>query len=208
MLVTGPWPFLLTTNWDCCLETAWDQPVQPYTCSSSSFDGGLSLQQQLQKSRRLPVMYRKDSTRFFGHIKTQQMPIPVLKLHGDFTERGRGELVAGHAQYRRVIFREVGFLGLLRHFCARYSFLFYGCSLSDKDLLGVLDDTKESLGPEIGPHFWLTADEVPIERREFLLKHYRVHTIHLSAFSEQVEALTSIVHSAWTPPMCGCTYGP
>ena len=37
---------------------------------------------------------------------------------------------------------------------ANYSFLFYGTALSDADLLATLDDMMESLGAEIGPHFW------------------------------------------------------
>ena len=41
-----------------------------------------------------------------------------------------------------------------------YSFLFYGYSLSDRDLLQSMDDMMESFGSEIGPHFWLTAQEV------------------------------------------------
>ena len=40
-------------------------------------------------------------------------------------------------------------LHFLRHMAANYSFLFYGHSLEDKDLLATLDAMVESFGQEV-----------------------------------------------------------
>ena len=45
----------------------------------------------------------------FAELRAGLSPPRLLKLHGDFTERGRHELVAGHADYRRLMVHEVAF---------------------------------------------------------------------------------------------------
>lgn len=147
----------------------------------------------------------------YAELKAGIQPARIFKLHGDFTPRGRREFVSGHGDYRKLLVRDVGCLQLLRHLCSSYSLLFYGYSLSDRDLLESLDDMIESFGSEIGPHFWLTAAEVAsrrrrgggqrahtrtiqplahacrvwacmqveVERAEYLLAHYAIHTIQV-----------------------------
>ena len=75
--------------------------------------------------------------------------------------------------------REVSFSHLLRNIGSRFSLFFFGCSLSDQDLLAFLDDIKENLGGEIGPHFWLTADTVHPKRRLYLQRHYSIHVVSM-----------------------------
>jgi hypothetical protein len=103
--------------------------------------------------------------------------------------------VCGHAQYRKLMVREVSFTHLLRNIGSRLSLCFFGCSLSDQDLLSSLDDIKENLGGEIGPHFWLTADNVHPKRRLYLQRHYSIHVIGMpgkfvSGFAKKVVLLT------------------
>lgn len=53
-------------------------------------------------------------------------------------------------------------------------------SLSDRDLMSLLDDLKENMGNSFGPHFWVTADEVSEEKMMFLCEHYNIQTIKYS----------------------------
>jgi SIR2-like domain len=83
-----------------------------------------------------------------------------------------------------------------------YSFLFYGYSLSDRDLLQSMDDMMESFGSEIGPHFWITAQEIEAERAEYLLAHYAIHTIQVKPdnFVAQAALLEQLCRDGWTQP--------
>ena len=83
-----------------------------------------------------------------------------------------------------------------------YSFLFYGYSLSDRDLLQSMDDMMESFGSEIGPHFWITAQEIEAERAEYLLAHYAIHTIQVKPydFAAQAALLEQLCREGWAQP--------
>jgi len=103
------------------------------------------------------------------------LPTPRLfKLHGDLSERGIREFVSSHADYRRLMvcslacvyrhmlsvhfwgcavvwrqLRDVGCTSFLRYLATNFSFLFYGHSLEDKDLLATLDNLAEIYGTEV-----------------------------------------------------------
>jgi hypothetical protein len=151
-LLTGPWPALLTTNWDLNLEWAWK-----HLNSLDEISSGLDVEYMRRLSALLPVRYRSDVSQFFAEIRTELLPPRVFKLHGDFTDKGKKEFVADHADYRRLIVRDISSLSMLRYMSTTYSFLFYGYSLQDKDLLGILDEIVETLGIEAGPHFWIVS---------------------------------------------------
>lgn len=161
-LIQGDWPALLTTNWDPFLEMAWaDRPRRS----------------EASKAQALPVRYRADASRFLAELQAGAWPGPLMKLHGDLSERGRPEFVFTYTQYRRLIQREVELQAIFQYLLTHYSLLFHGTSLTDTDLLGFMDDAQERLGHVAGPHFWLTADKLSPGHRRFLFQRYAIHVI-------------------------------
>ncbi|KNC78283.1 hypothetical protein SARC_09285, partial [Sphaeroforma arctica JP610] len=169
-VVSGPFPLILTTNWDASLEAAYDYLEEFDVCwplerpRSDHFH---------RMSSFLPVRYRRDHQQLFAEIRAHLQPPRLLKLHGDLTDRGKKEIVAGYGDYRALMARDTGFKQLLSNVFTSYSILFYGCSLSDPDILANMDGIHETLGPETGPHFWLTADHVTESRKTFLWEQVR-----------------------------------
>jgi hypothetical protein len=51
-----------------------------------------------------------------------------------------------------------------------------------------MDDMMESFGSEIGPHFWITTQEIEAERAEYLLAHYAIHTIQVKPYDFAAQA--------------------
>ena len=97
----------------------------------------------------LPVRYRSDVHQLYAEMQTGLVPLRLLKLHGDFTKKGSAEFVAGHSDYRSLMVRDTGINQLLRHLGTAYSFLFFGYSLSDSDLLASLDSIVELFGDHV-----------------------------------------------------------
>ncbi len=173
-LLEGGFPLILTTNWDDLFERVADDQRQQRRGNRLHVDS---------RGQNLRVRYRAQIGQLFGELKghNQYDGAPLLlKFHGDFTPAGRKEFVAGHASYRQMRKGESATNAFLRYVASEYSLFFYGTSLSDADLLGVLDETMESFGSSTGPHFWLTADDVSAERMEFLNRQYAVQTIRVS----------------------------
>jgi hypothetical protein len=148
----------------------------------------------------LPVRFRRDTQLVYAELRAGIRPPRLLKLHGDFTENGIKELVAGHSDYRQLMIRDVGFHRLMQHIFSNYHLLFYGCSLGDPDILAILDGMRESLGSETGPHFWITKQKVSEPRRKFLEKHYSVHTLLEETYDLQKERLKKICDRGWALP--------
>lgn len=159
---------------------------------------------------KIPRRYRKDVNLFYAEMKSGRRPPPLLKLHGDFTETGFKELVLSHADYRAIMVRDISMNELLRQIASEYSLLFLGTSLRDRDLLGILDEVSgtshelhwsahisytkcciEGLGGGIGPHFWLTADELSPARVQHLHINYNTYTIYFDpkkySFAERLK---------------------
>jgi hypothetical protein len=180
-LVCGPWPAVLTTNWDTMLEQAYASPAFSKSNRAAKREG-----------THLPVRFREDVHLFYAELKSLRRPPMLLKLHGDFTSRGKKELVLSHADYRAIMVKDTSLNELLRQLSSEYSFFFIGTSLRDRDLLGILDEVSEGLGGGIGPHFWLTPDEVAPTRVQHLQINYNIHTINFDAslpFPKRVELL-------------------
>lgn len=60
----------------------------------------------------VPVSHRvltKNFNQVYAELRAGIRPPRLLKLHGDFTEVGKNELVAGHADYRQLMVRDVAF---------------------------------------------------------------------------------------------------
>ena len=174
MCLEGGFPLIITTNWDDFFERA---------AAGSGRRQGPNRTIKDSAGRSLRVRYRADVSQLFGELKRagEYDAAPLLfKLHGDFTSKGRGEFVLGHASYRSMKKANKSTRDLLTHVANNHSLLFFGTSLSDDDILSILDDAQESFGASACVHFWLTADDVSMERMVFLCRHYNVQTIRLS----------------------------
>ena len=170
-MLRGNFPLIVTTNWDMLFEDL--SHLQPDNNRRAVDSQGRSIR----------VRYRQDIPQLFGELtrlsEYEAAPL-LLKIHGDFSEKGRREFVAGHASYRSMKTSNAAARDMLRYLATRFSFLFYGTSLTDSDLLAILDDCMEVFGSNAGTHFWLTADEVSDARTRFLNEHYNVQTIRIS----------------------------
>jgi hypothetical protein len=166
-----------------------------------------------REGTHLPVRFREDVHLFYAELKSLRRPPMLLKLHGDFTSRGKKELVLSHADYRAIMVKDTSLNELLRQLSSEYSFFFIGTSLRDRDLLGILDEVSEGLGGGIGPHFWLTPDEVAPTRVQHLQINYNIHTINFDAslpFPKRVEllqkTLKEIAALGWIAPVPQLNY--
>lgn len=177
-IATGPWPAILTTNWDDALERAFEARGP-----------------HLRYAHALPVRFRCDSRRFYAEVKAGIRPGPLMKLHGDLGKRS-DEFVLGHGDYRRLMTRDVELRSLIRWLASEYSFLFYGTSLTDPDVLAWLDETHESLGHAVGPHFWLTGEDHVPQFDAFLLGSYGIRTIRRPSWDEADSHLARLVRDA------------
>lgn len=184
LMMTGPWPAVITTNWDNLLEEAWKaaehRPLHRLWGSS------------------LTPYYRRDIERFHGAMKAGLRPL-LLKVHGDTSDQGTDEIVLSYRDYRSVIHGDGRLASLMGWLASEYSLLFYGQSMTDPDLLQFLAATHEGLGQGIGPHFWVTADKVASAMERFLRERFNVHTIQLDATEERMaeayEAWLAEVHA-------------
>lgn len=190
-----------STNWDDLLESAWA------TLDSAKTASGRRAEEVRRGQEELPVRYRADVAQAFAELKAGARVPALYKLHGDFSKRGTPEFVGGHADYRKLMTRDVASLQFMRYVSANFSLLFYGASLEDKDLLACLDDIVETLGAEVGPHFFLTADDVKPERAEYLFRHYAIHTIRapVRQFGVLGQMLNTLCRKAFSLP-CGLNF--
>jgi hypothetical protein len=186
-MVTGPWPAMVTTNWDDFLEAAW---------AKGSATEEAPGQAHRAWGKRLRVFYRADIESFHAHLKAGVRPL-LFKMHGDFSNPE--EFVLGETDYRRLLVRDISLRSLMLLLTAEYSLLFYGCSMTDPDVLEFLAATHEGLGHGIGPHFWLTFDEVPRPLSHFLLRHYNLRVLRVDE-AELLPALHNIADAGWDVP--------
>lgn len=120
-LLAGPFRAIVTTNWDSFFEWAWK--------GERGIRGGRhnpDSQSRHRLAHNVPVRYRSDVALFFAELKAGMQPAPLFKLHGDWSESGRPEFIAGHSDFRKLMVRDVSSLQLLRNLSANSSFLFYG----------------------------------------------------------------------------------
>lgn len=141
-IVTGPFQLVCTTNWDLALEAAYahlrdtgGDVARPHATARFLHSA----------ARQMPVYYRKDIRRLFAELRAGRTRPRLFKMHGDIGAGG-DEFVGGHSDYRKVMIRDVAGMHLLRYLCSNHSILFYGHSLTDKDLLATFDDMIESFG--------------------------------------------------------------
>lgn len=181
-IARGPWPMIVTTNWDDLLERG------------------------AAKNQPLHVRYRSDAQRVHAELRAGVRPPVLWKIHGDLAA-GRSEFVMGHRDYRRLVARDLDSRALLGLLVAEYSLLFFGHSLQDPDVLGVLDEAHETLGHAIGPHFWLTVTaECSPALRDFLHANHGIRAIVCADWAEAERVLAFIDHEGRAPSAGLCEW--
>lgn len=199
LLATGPWAAILTPNWDPLLEQAWAEEAH----ADEQRTG------EVAKLPHLPPRYRAEAQLFTAELRAGLRPARILKLHGDLSEEGGSELVLSHRDYRRVVVREPDTRALLTFLLSEYSLLFYGTSLRDPDLLGILDEVYESLGHAIGPHFWI-VDHVAPRERALLDRVYGIKVLDtgvVGAWAEVEHRLSEVIRLATSPTLHRARWG-
>jgi hypothetical protein len=184
-MVQGPWPAIVTTNWDGLLEKAWKQPQ----CKPHRDLWGDQMQ----------TLYRSDLERFHASMKAGVRPL-LLKVHGDL--KRHDELVLSYRDYHGVMNGHGGLGVLMTWLSTEFSLLFYGHSLTDPDLQQFLEATHAGLGHGIGPHFWITHeidDRSPMAR--FLRERFNVHVVHVGDVGGYVPKLREISAWGWQAPL-------
>lgn len=163
--------FVVTTNYDTLIERAY-QAKDPDTRPCTFQDVG-------EVQRRI---YKRD---FF-----------ILKAHGDAAKPGNG-IVLTEADYREILYRQRAYQSLLSSIFTMYTLVFVGGSMSDPELLLLLNYIADSYSTSSGPyHFALMAKEDinEVERKRWL-KDYRVQIIPVSKednYAEVTEFLNAL----------------
>lgn len=161
-LLTGPFPAVVTTNWDLLFEETWKVMASIHS-SPQGHD-------TLQRMNHLPVrhkglymeqrqnsllrIFRRDIKRLRAHLQSQTDVPALVKLHGDISQRGMAEFVSSHEDFRRLVHGDMMTMQMLKMLSSDYSLMFYGFGLEDQDVLAGLDQAIEVVG-DVGPHFFL-----------------------------------------------------
>ncbi|MDF1775727.1 MAG: SIR2 family protein [Rhizobiaceae bacterium] len=148
---------IITTNYDTLLEDTYTKALGRRPSVLTFNDGG--------EMRRL-MLQRK----FF-----------ILKAHGDAAKPGNG-IILTTSDYRKLS-RERAYQSLLASIFTLHTVFFVGVSLSDPELIVLLDYLADTFAPGSGPvHYALIAqEEVNAVERERWLKDYMIQIIPISS---------------------------
>ena len=98
-----------------------------------------------------PVYTQEDCPELAG--LSREFEFAIVKAHGD-VDRCES-IVLGQSDYQKAMFANRHFRIFLTNIFTSRTVLFVGCSLTDPDLLLVLDELKLDLKGQLGPHFAL-----------------------------------------------------
>lgn len=148
-----PFATVLTSNYDKLIESA-------YTT--------------VRNSVSIPVYTHLDSAELSGALQTGNFHI--LKTHGDIDRIN--SIVLSRRQYRRLMHDNQAYKIYLQQMLVSKSLLFLGFSLTDPDLLLILDELRVYFRDETPPHFAL-MDETNLSsvKAERFRRDYNVHII-------------------------------
>ena len=108
----------------------------------------------------------------------------LLKAHGD-ADTAPEEIVLTDKDYRRLLYKELGYQSVLQSIFTMYTVIFVGCSLQDPEirlLLGYINTAFPEGGTE---HFALLEEsETPKTERKRWQKDYNVVIVPISSFEE------------------------
>lgn len=156
--------FVVTTNYDVLIERAY-QAANPDVPVCSFKDVG-------ETQRRL------SKREFF-----------ILKAHGDAAKPGNG-IVLTDADYRSILYRERAYQSMLSTMFTMFTVVFVGTSMTDPELLLLLNYIADAFTPTAGPcHFALLAREDinDVEKKRWF-KDFNVQVVPISKADDYKEA--------------------
>ncbi len=161
--------FIITTNYDTLIERAYR--VKDPDVSVCTFTDAGELQRRLSKRE------------FF-----------ILKAHGDVAKIGNG-IILTDADYRNVIFRQRAYQSLLSAMFTMFTIIFIGASMTDPEIMLLLNYLADSFTPGSGPnHFALMAEEdVTSVEKDRWFKDFNIHLIPVSKADHYVEVTEFLV---------------
>jgi hypothetical protein len=126
--------FVLTTNYDTIIERAY-RTKDPDVSVCTFRDAG-EVQRRLSKRE------------FF-----------ILKAHGDAAKVGNG-IILTDVDYRNILFRQRAYQSLLSAMFTMFTVVFVGASMTDPEIMLLLNYIADSFTPGSGPsHFALMVEE-------------------------------------------------
>lgn len=151
-LTRVPFAAYVTTNYDTLLEDAWSKV----------------------RSERLEVFTYDDRSELRDPFRNRR-PF-LVKVHGDI--HGPDTLVLGLQDFRRVIHEERAYREFMEDVLRRYSLVFLGYSLSDPDVLNMLDELVTVFDGVPGQHFALVEESrITGLRAGVLLRNYGIRVV-------------------------------
>ncbi len=183
-LADVPWVAVLTTNFDCLIEST-------YTVHS----GGVQ-----------PIVASRDD---YGYIYNllRVRRFFVYKIHGDV--KTSQELVLGDRDYDHILYNSPGYLALLDSIFSAFSILFIGYGGTDPNLSRLMDKLSALSNYGLEQHYILTPKDrhSPLERkrlaqdRGLLCIPYDKDSNHsqVGSFLRTVKERTSVTYKKKTP---------
>ncbi len=151
-LTRVPFAAYVTTNYDTLLEDAWSE-VQ---------------------HKRLEVFTHEDQSELRDPFRNRKAFL--VKIHGDI--HGPDTLVLGLQDFRKVIHQNRAYSRFMEDVLGRFSLVFLGYSLSDPDVLSILDELVTVFDGVPGQHFALVDEErMTGLRAGVFLRNYGIQVI-------------------------------
>lgn len=161
--------FVLTTNYDTLIERAYrvNNPDVP-VCT---FKDAGEIQRRLWK--RDPF---------------------ILKAHGDATKLANG-IILTDADYRELLFRQRGYQSLLSSMFTLFTIVFVGASMTDPEIMLLLNYIADAFTPSSGPcHFAALAEEdINDVEKERWFKDFNIQLIPVSKANNYAELAEFLV---------------
>lgn len=161
--------FVLTTNYDTIIERAY-RAKDPDVSVCTFKDAG-EVQRRLAKRE------------FF-----------ILKAHGDAAKVGNG-IILTDADYRNILFRQRAYQSLLSAMFTMFTIIFIGASMTDPEILLLMNYIVDSFASGSGPnHFALMAEEDITEvEKDRWFKDFNIQLIPISKADEYAELTEFLV---------------
>lgn len=171
LIARMPFAAIVTTNYDELIERAYHLEHQrpARTCTADSADS---------------IIRALVHGEFF-----------ILKAHGDIKDRKT--IVLSERDYREVMHRKPGYIAALQNIFLTKTVLFVGTSITDQDIIRVLEALKESFG-EYSPqqHFALVPKDRAGElERQFWKRFYNIEFLTYEDHT-QVDLFLEALHEA------------
>ncbi len=161
--------FIVTTNYDTLIERAYR--AKDPDVSVCTFNDAGEVQRRLSKRE------------FF-----------ILKAHGDAAKVGSG-IILTDADYRNILFRQRAYQSLLSAMFTMFTIIFVGASMTDPEIMLLLNYLADSFAPGSGPsHFALMAEQdVTSVEKDRWFKDFNIHLIPVSKADHYVEVTEFLV---------------